>query len=127
MAITSVPQVLSQATDAYINAGNTSRLQTPAVQTGSVTVAVTNGAFTKFASITGNLTIAFSNVPSGYANQWYVEIAGRGSNTVAFTGVTWDGGSAPSIASGTGKTVILFYSTDGGTTIYGKSYFASIA
>ncbi len=127
MAISSQPQVLAQATDAYINAGNTSRLQTFTSNTGAVTLNPSNGAFSKFSSLAGNITISFTGVPSGYANQWYVEIAARGSNTVAFSGVTWDGGSAPTIPSGTAKCVLVFYSLDGGSTIYGKLHFANIA
>lgn len=126
MAISSQPQVLAQATDAYINSGNTSRLQTFTSSTGAVTINPTNGAFSKMSSLAGNVTITFTGLPNGYANQWYVEIANRGANTVAFTGVTWDGGSAPTIVS-SGKTVLKFYSTDGGTTIYGGTHFANIA
>ena len=126
MAISSQPQVLAQATDAYINSGNTSRLQTFTSNTGAVTINPTNGAFSKMSSLAGNVTITFTGLPNGYANQWYVEIANRGANTVAFTGVTWDGGSAPTIVS-SGKTVLKFYSTDGGTTIYGGTHFANIA
>jgi hypothetical protein len=126
MAITSVPQVLSQATDAYINAGNTSRLQAFTGSTGAVNVAVTNGAFSKFSSLAGSVTVTFTQVPAGYANQWFVEVANRGANTVTFNGVTWDGGSAPTIVA-SGKTVLKFYSTDGGSTIYGGLQFANIA
>lgn len=126
MAISSQPQVLAQATDAYINSGNTSRLQTFTSSTGAVTINPTNGAFSKMSSLAGNVTITFTGLPNGYANQWYVEIANRGANTVAFTGVTWDGASAPTIVS-SGKTVLKFYSTDGGTTIYGGTHFANIA
>lgn len=126
MAISSQPTVLAQSTDAYINAGNTSRLQTLTSSTGAVTINPSNGAFTKMSSLAGNVTITFTGLPSGYANQWYLEVANRGSNTVSFTGVTWDGGSAPTIVS-SGKTVLVFYSTDGGATIYGKAHFANIA
>jgi hypothetical protein len=127
MAITSVPTVLSQNTDAFINAGMTSRIQsfTGAAASGSLTINPTSGGFIRLISQTSSSTINFAGAPAGYANTWYVEVNGRGSNTVTFTGVTWDGGSAPSISSA-GKTVLIFYTPDGGTTIYGKSLFASL-
>jgi len=126
MAISSQPTVLTQSTDAYINSGNTSRLQTLTSSTGAVTINPTNGAFTRMSSLAGNVTITFTGLPNGYANQWFVEVVSRGSNTVTFSGVTWDGGSAPTIVA-SGKTVLKFYSTDGGTTIYGGTHFANIA
>jgi hypothetical protein len=126
MAISSQPVVLSESVDAYINAGNTTRLQTITGSTGAINIAITNGAVARMSSLAGNTTVTFTEVPSGYANQWLVEVANRGANTVTFSGVTWDGGSAPTIVA-SGKTVLRFYSTDGGTTIYGKVEFANIA
>jgi hypothetical protein len=127
MAISSQPTVLAQSNDAYINVGVTGRLQTLSASTGSVTINPTNGNFVRITNPVGAVTVTFTGVPSNYGNTWQVEVANRASNTVAFNGITWDGGSAPSIASGTGKTVLEFYSWDGGTTIYGRSKFASLA
>lgn len=126
MAITSSPTILSESVDAYINAGNTTRLQTITGSTGAINISITNGAVSRLSSLVGNTTVTFTNLPSGYANQWLVEVANRGANTVTFSGVTWDGGSAPTIVA-SGKTVLKFYSTDGGTTIYGAVEFANIA
>lgn len=129
MPITMTPQVLTASQDAYITQGVTARLQTlsGAAATGAVSISVIDYPVTVLASQTGASTITFTNVPSNYANTWWVEVAGRGSNTVTFTGVTWDGGSAPSFASGTNKSVVEFYSRDGGTTIYGVLRFANVA
>lgn len=128
MPITMSPQVLVAGTDAYITQGITARLQTlsGASATGAVSISVIDSPVTVLSGQTGNSTVTFTNVPENFANTWYVETSNRGSNTVTFTGVTWDGGSAPSLQT-TGKTVLEFYSRDGGTTIYGKARFLSIA
>jgi hypothetical protein len=128
MPITMSPQVLTASQDAYITQGVTARLQTlsGAAANGSLTVSVIDYPVTVLSSQTGVSTITFSNVPSNYANTWWVEVSNRGSNTVTFSGVTWDGGSTPSLAT-TGKSVLEFYSRDGGTTIYGRLRFANVA
>jgi hypothetical protein len=128
MPITMSPQVLTASQDAYITQGVTARLQTlaGAAASGAVSISVIDYPVTLLSAQTGASTITFTNVPSNYANTWWVEVAGRGSNTVTFTGVTWDGGSAPSLAT-TGKSVLEFYSRDGGTTIYGVARFLNVA
>ena len=127
MAISSQPTVLAQSNDAYINVGVTGRLQNLVGQTGAVSINPTNGSFIRIANPVGAVTVTFTGVPSGYGTRWQVEVANRGANAVAFNGITWDGGSTPTIASGTSKSVLNFYSQDGGTTIYGKLEFASLA
>jgi hypothetical protein len=127
MAISSQPTVLAQSNDAYINVGVTGRLQTLSASTGSVTINPTSGSFIRIANPVGAVTVTFTGVPSGYGTRWQVEVANRASNAVTFNGITWDGGSAPTIASGTNKTVLKFYSYDGGSTIYGGVEFATIA
>jgi hypothetical protein len=128
MPITMSPVVLTASQDAYITQGITARLQTlsGAAATGSVTVSIIDYPVTLLSSQSGASTITFSNVPAGYANTWFVEVSNRGSNAVTFSGVTWDGGSAPTLQT-TGKTVLEFYSRDSGVTIYGKARFLSIA
>jgi hypothetical protein len=126
MAISSQPTVLAESVDAYINAGNTTRLQTITGSTGAINISITNGAVSRISSLAGNTAVTFTNIPSGYANQWLVEVANRGANVVTFSGVTWDGGSVPTIVA-SGKTVLKFYSSDGGSTIYGAVEFANIA
>jgi hypothetical protein len=122
------PQVLTASQDAYITQGVTARLQTlsGAAAAGAVSISVIDYPVTVLSGQTGASTVAFTNVPSNYANTWWVEVAGRGANTVTFTGVTWDGGSAPSLAT-SGKSVLEFYSRDGGTTIYGVARFLNVA
>lgn len=128
MPITMSPQVLTASTDAYITQGITARLtsRSGAGASGSQTISIIDAPVTLLADLTANATVTFSNVPSGYANTWYVEVSNRGSYTVTFSGVSWDGGSAPTLQS-TGKTVLEFYSRDGGSSIYGRARFLSIA
>lgn len=128
MPITSSPQVLTQSNDAYITQGVTARLvtRTGAAASGAQSISIIDAPVTLLDSPTANATVTFTNVPSNYANTWWVEVSNRGSYTVTFSGVTWDGGSAPSLQT-TGKTVLEFYSRDGGTNIYGRARFLSIA
>jgi hypothetical protein len=128
MPITMSPQVLTASTDAYITQGVTARLQTftGAAANGAITVSVIDYPVTVLRNQTATSTITFSNVPDNYANTWWVEVANRGSNTVNFSNVSWDGGGSPTLAT-TGKSVLEFYSRDGGTSIYGRVRFANVA
>lgn len=126
MPITMSPQVLVAGTDAYITQGITARLTTLSASTGSVTISVIDSPVTLIDSPAGNVTVSFSNVPSNFANTWFVEVSNRVANTVTFSGVSFDGGTAPTLAT-TGKTVLEFFSRDGGTTVYGKARFLAIA
>jgi hypothetical protein len=128
MPITMSPQVLTASTDAYITQGVTARLQTftGAAANGAITVSVIDFPVTVLRNQTATSTITFSNVPDNYANTWWVEVANRGSNTVNFANVSWDGGGSPTLAT-TGKSVLEFYSRDGGTSIYGRVRFANVA
>lgn len=127
MAISSQPTVLAQSNDAYINVGVTGRLQTLTAQTGTISINPTNGSFIRITNPVGAVTVNFTGIPAGYGTRWQIEVRSRGANAVAFNGVTWDGGSAPTIASGTNASVLNFYSPDGGTTIYGRLEFATLA
>jgi hypothetical protein len=128
MPITMSPQVLTASTDAYITQGVTARLQTftGAAANGAITVSVIDFPVTVLRNQTATSTITFSNVPDNYANTWWVEVANRGSNTVNFANVSWDGGGSPTLAT-TGKSVLEFYSRDGGTSIYGRVRFTNVA
>lgn len=127
MAISSQPTVLAQSNDAYINVGVTGRLQTLSASTGSININPTSGSFIRIANPVGAVSVTFVGVPSGYGTRWQVEVAARGANAVTFNGITWDNGSTPTLASGTAKSILNFYSPDGGTTIYGRLEFASVA
>lgn len=127
MPITMSPQVLVAGTDAYITQGITARLTTRSggAASGAQTISIIDAPVTLLSSINATTTVAFTNVPDGFASTWFVEISNRGANAVTFTGVTWDGGSAPTLQT-TGKTVLEFYSRDGGATIYGAARFLNI-
>jgi len=126
MAITSVPTVLSSSTDVFINAGMTSRIQAYSALSGSLTVNPTSGGFIRILSPSGALAVSFTGIPAGYSNVWYIEVNNKLAQTLTFSGVTWDGGSAPTLASAANKSSLLqFFSPDGGTTIYGKMFIAS--
>jgi hypothetical protein len=127
MAISSQPTVLAQSNDAYINVGVTGRLQTFSAATGTLTINPTSGSFIRITNLVGAVTVNWTGVPAGYGTRWQVEVRNRGANAVAFNGVTWDGGSAPTIASGTAASVLNFYSPDGGVTIFGRLEFATVA
>lgn len=124
MPITMSPQVLTASADAYITQGITARLRTlsGAAASGSLTLSVIDNPVTLLDSPNATTTITFSNVPSNFANTWFVEVSNRGANSVTFPAVVWDGGSVPTLQT-TGKTVLEFFSRDGGTTIYGKARF----
>lgn len=127
MPITMSPQVLVAGTDAYITQGITARLasRTGAGASGAQTISIIDAPVTLLSNLTSSTTVAFTNVPNDFASTWFVEIANRGSNTVTFTGVSFDGGTAPTLAT-TGKTVLEFFSRDGGATIYGAARFLNI-
>ena len=66
--------------------------------------------------ITGNTTLTFSNIPSGYAG-WVLEITNGGSATVTWpTNVKWGGGVAASLTA-SGVDILVFTTDDSGTTI----------
>lgn len=126
MAITSVPTVLSQSADVFVNAGMTSRVQSFTALSGSLAINPTNGGFSRIISPSATLTVSFTGLPTGYTNAWFVEINNKLTQTVTFTGVLWDGGTQPTFASVANKASLLqFFSPDGGTTIYGKMLIAS--
>jgi hypothetical protein len=66
--------------------------------------------------ITGNTTLTFSNIPSGYTG-WVLEITNGGSATVTWpTNVRWGGGVAASLTA-SGVDILVFTTDDSGTTI----------
>ncbi len=119
------PQVLTASNDAYITQGITARLQTlsGAQASGALTISVIDFPVTLLDSPNASTTVTFSNVPSNFANTWFVEVSNRGANSVTFAGVTYDGGSTPTLQT-TGKSVLEFFSRDGGTTVYAKVRFS---
>ncbi len=73
---------------------------------------------------TASLTISFTGW-SGGLHQAFVQVTGGGDYPPTFSGVSWDGGSAPSLQTGSGVDLLAFWSVDGGTTVYGKHVAAA--
>jgi hypothetical protein len=69
---------------------------------------------------TGNITIAFSNWPASGDAYFTLEGTGLGDHTITWTGVTWDGGAAPTLSTTTGVDKLVFFTRDAGTTTRGK-------
>jgi hypothetical protein len=135
MAITSVPGIIGQSQDALTNNAQSSRVQTFPNCSGSFNVNPTDGGFIQLNSIAAATNISFVGLPGSYTDAygattyrptiWYVEVANRGSNVVTFNGITWDGGSAPSLVT-TGRSTIMFTSFDG-VTINGALLYFNLA
>jgi hypothetical protein len=68
-------------------------------------------------TISGTTTLTYSNVPAtGTTASFILELTNGGSATVNwFAGVTWAGGTAPTLTAA-GVDVLGFYTYDGGTT-----------
>ena len=75
--------------------------------------------FTK--TITGATTFTFTNVPTGVAYTFTMEVTLNGSNAITWPGsVKWPADTAPSITDG--KTqLFVFLTDDGGTRWRGSS------
>lgn len=140
MSVTSVPQVLGQNQDIFINSAHASRVQTCNISAGSLpfgalrsntlTLNPTDGGFMRVYNLTANTTINFVGIPGSYTDMvgttmyrstvWYLEVSQGTTYSVSFSNVTWDGGTPPVLLStATGKNTIMFTSHDG-TTINGK-------
>jgi len=138
MAISSVPQLLEQSNDYAINSAQATRVQTLSYANGVTTLTInpTNGGIAQINQLTRNVTVSFTGLPGTFTDPygvvmyqptiWYVEIQQGATYTVTFSGVTWDGGTAPTLVStASGKSTIMFTSFDG-TTINGKLLYANL-
>lgn len=146
MSVTSVPQLLEQSNDITINSAQATRVQTfsGVGASGQLTQALsstmninpTNGGFVQLTNFNTNVTVTFVGVPGSFTDPygmtmyqstvWYVDVNNRGTYNVTFNNIVWDGGSAPTLASGTARSMIEFTSHDG-TTINGKLIYASLS
>jgi hypothetical protein len=124
MSVTSVPGVLVQGQDAAISSAQLSRVQVFPNCSGTFNVNPTDGGFVQLNSIAADTAVNFIGIPN-QPTVWYVEIANRGTKNVTFNGVTWDGGSAPSIVS-SGRTTLIFTSFFG-NSINGALFHANLA
>jgi hypothetical protein len=98
---------LTAEIETRIAIGTGSGTQTADLATGNYFTLTTNG----------NTTIAASNVPaSGKVGAFILELTNGGGYTIThLTGVTWAGGTAPTLTT-TGTDILAFYTFDGGTT-----------
>jgi hypothetical protein len=70
-----------------------------------------------YATVTGDVVISLSNVPSGKAVFGILEITNGGAHATTFASAwKWAGGTAPTLTT-SGVDVISFYTRDGGTTV----------
>ncbi len=83
---------------------------------GTQTVNLNNGNYFTL-TVNGTTTLAVSNVPAaGSVGAFILELTNGGAHTVNyFAGVTFAGGSAPTLTA-SGTDVLGFFTTDGGTT-----------
>jgi hypothetical protein len=94
---------------------------------GAVTINVSQGGDFVLKP-TGATTVSFTGFPvSGRAAYWSVEVDGPASNTVSFTGVTWDSGTAPTIQTGTKQTILSFRTRNAGAKVVGAASFGDVA
>lgn len=134
MAITTLPEIAQKSASVYINAGITyvGGYQTFSGNIGlfphSQNLSNYSGTGTGYIKVllSGNTTITWSNTVNTYGSEWFLEIANPSTYTLSFNGVTWAGGSAP-VAKTNGRSVYMFFSPDGGTTIYGKQIMSNLA
>ena len=135
MSVTSVPGVLVQGQDATISSAQLSRVQVFPNCSGTFNINPTDGGFIQLNSIAADTTVNFIGIPGSFTDVnssaayrptiWYVEIANRGTKNITFNGVTWDGGSAPTIVS-SGRTTLIFTSFFG-NSINGALFHANLA
>ena len=86
---------------------------------GAVNIDYTSGNVVTATVDTSATTITFTNPPaSGSAGSITLILTNAGSQTLAFTGADWAGGTAPTWTA-SGVDVVTFITTDGGTTWYG--------
>jgi len=135
MSVTSVPGILVQGQDTSLSSAQLSRVQVFPNCSGTFNINPTDGGYIQLNSIAADTTINFIGTPGSYVDTagvtryqptiWYVEVSNRGTKNVTFNGVTWDGGSAPTIVT-TGRTTLIFTSFYG-NTINGAVLHANLA
>ena len=125
-----LPLVINSTTIEEIQSGDTYTIGTNATGTTptftgikEVQVAVSASAidlatgnyFTKTISTTTTFTVS-NTASSGTVNSFILDLTNGGSSTVNWwSGVTWAGGTAPTLTA-SGRDVLGFFTEDGGTT-----------
>lgn len=110
-----------QLNPAQINAGN--------VSGGSLTVSASASPFT-FAQISAAASIGFTGWSKLDGQVGIIQLMLQGAGGFAITwpnNMIWDGGVAPTLASGTKKTLLQFITLDKGNTIYGSVLLSEVA
>lgn len=100
------------------------------IGTGTVTFDVSVASKQKL-TVTGSLAIAFSNWPSsGTYGEVEIQLVNGGAGTVTWPTTSWlvgDGTTSTTFSSmgvtlsASGTNTVIVWSTDGGTTLYGKA------
>ena len=131
MPITSSPEVLPRNASAYINAAASYNVQTlSGSSAGTYTVNLETAPFVRVVNPAGNITLSLTGLSTSRGHVAFVEVVGRGTRTVTIQSasgtVYWDGGSAPTLASGTARSLLMFWSPNG-TDFYGSMHFANLA
>jgi hypothetical protein len=100
------------------------------VITGTSSVNISNGPVVLVDTPTAATAITFTGLPApGQVMHWEVEIVSPGANAVTFTNpIVWDGGSAPTIQTGTKTTILAFRARNkaGTIKIIGAASFGDI-
>lgn len=101
------------------------------ITTGTSTVSVAFAPVIVLLSPTAATTITFSDLPApGHTAYWELEIVSPGANPISFGNfIMWDGGTIPSVQSGTKTTVLAFRARNNSGTIkiMGAVSFGDIA
>jgi len=86
---------------------------------GTLTANLTLGQHFTATIDTGSSVISVSNaVASDEYMAWVISLTNGGSQSITWTAVDWEGGSAPDLTS-SGLDLLGFYTYDGATTIHG--------
>ena len=74
-----------------------------------------------YKNVTSAVTVSFSGIPSDRVYSWTLELDLGSSGSITWPGsVDWPGGTAPTIPTSK-KSLFMFVTRDGGSTIYGSS------
>jgi hypothetical protein len=135
MALTTYPSPIQKNSSVYINAGITYYGNYLTGVSGATSVlsplpntigSNTSGSGYEKLVLSGNATLSWNvtSLATKYGYRWYAEIYNPASYTVTWTGVSWNGGTAPTQAT-TGRSVYEFWTSNAGSTIYGRLLIAN--
>lgn len=112
------------ATDLQLNQSKYRQAPNQSAASGTVTLDYANGDVFNVTA-TGNITIALSNMPSGFVSCVILEAVNFGSRTITWpTGVKWAGGTVPTLTAA-GRDLIMFMRDSAGTvsaSVLGKDF-----